>query len=469
MVSFNLNFGGVIKLNNFATVILAAGKGTRMKSDMCKVMHRVSSKPLIEWVYNKAKNAGSEKIVMVVGHKKEQVMEYMGEDKLYSFQTEMLGTGHAVMMARDHLEGYDGDVVVLCGDTPLISSEMIEDTIKLHRNNGNSATVVTALLSDPASYGRIVRNQAGDVEKIVEYKDANDEERAISEINSGMYCFNSKDLFLALDNISNDNAQGEYYLTDTIAILKSMGKKVGASIMKNSDEILGVNDRINLCEAQRIKNNEIVTKHMINGVTIVDPQSTYIDDEVEISPDTIIMPNTHLKGNTKIGSLCEIGPNSIITNMEIADNVKVLSSVATDSKIGSGTTVGPFAYIRPNSNIGEKVKIGDFVEIKNSTIDEGTKVSHLTYIGDSDVGKGINFGCGTITVNYDGANKFRTVIEDNAFIGCNTNLVSPVKVGKNAFIAAGSTITEDVDPDSLAIARSRQTVKKDWKRPVKNK
>lgn len=219
-----------------------------------------------------------------------------------------------------------------------------------------------------------------------------------------------------------------------------------------------------------LKNNsEIVMKHLKNGVVILDPSSVYIDQEVEIGADTVIMPNTHLRGNTKIGSNCEIGPNSIITNMEISDNVKILSSVCTDSSVKSGTTVGPFAYIRPNSHIGEKVKIGDFVEIKNSTIDEGTKVSHLTYIGDSDVGKNINFGCGTITVNYDGANKFRTVIEDNAFIGCNTNLVSPVKVGKNAFIAAGSTITDDVEEDSLAIARCRQTIKKDWKRPIKNK
>ena len=230
-----------------------------------------------------------------------------------------------------------------------------------------------------------------------------------------------------------------------------------------------MNDKTEFVNAYLKKNSEIVSKHLKNGVVILDPSSTYIDEDVEIGAETVILPNTHLKGNTKIGSNCEIGPNSIITNMEICDNVKVLSSVATDSKIGSGTTVGPFAYIRPNSNIGEKVKIGDFVEIKNSTIDEGTKVSHLTYIGDSDVGKNINFGCGTITVNYDGANKFRTVIEDGAFIGCNTNLVSPVKVGKNAFVAAGSTITEDVEPDSLAIARSRQTIKKDWKRPVKNK
>lgn len=230
-----------------------------------------------------------------------------------------------------------------------------------------------------------------------------------------------------------------------------------------------MNDKTEFVNAYLKKNSEIVTKHLNNGVVILDPSNTYIDEEVEIGADTVIMPNTHLKGNTKIGSNCEIGPNSIITNMEISDKVKILSSVCTDSFIKSGTTVGPFAYIRPNSHIGENVKIGDFVEIKNSTIDEGTKVSHLTYIGDSDVGKNINFGCGTITVNYDGANKFRTVIEDNAFIGCNTNLVSPVKVGKNAFIAAGSTITDDVEPDSLAIARCRQTVKKDWVRPTKNK
>ena len=268
-------------------------------------------------------------------------------------------------------------------------------------------------------------------------------------------------------NITPNNAQGEYYLTDTISVLKGEGKKVFAFSAENSSEILGVNNRVDLANAQKIKHGEIIEKHLINGVTIIDPSTTYIDDETVIESDTVIYPNTNIKGNSHIGHFCEIGPNSVITNTKIGDNVTFLNSVANEASVGDECSVGPFAYLRPKANVGKHVKIGDFVEVKNSNIDEGTKVSHLTYIGDSDVGKNINFGCGTITVNYDGKNKFRTVIEDNAFIGCNTNLVAPVKVKKNAFVAAGSTITDDVDENALAIARSRQTIKKNWHKKEK--
>lgn len=451
-------------MNKFSAVILAAGQGKRMNSEICKVMHKISGKPLACWVYTKLKDAGCENFVMVIGHKKEQVKDYFKDSVNYAVQDKMLGTGHAVMMCKDYFKGDNTTVMVLCGDTPLISKELIEGVIENHKKSGASATVVSAKVKNPTGYGRIIKDNDGNLLKIVEHKDATEEEKAVNEINSGMYCFESKDLFEALSKIKNDNAQGEYYLTDTISILKSEGKTVKAFACENEEEILGVNNRIDLAAAQKIKNKEIVTKNLINGVTIIDPDNTYIDDEVEIDFDTVIYPGCVLKGNTKIGKRCEIGPNATIENTIIGNDVKFTNSVANDSNVDDGSTVGPFAYLRPNSNIGKNVKIGDFVEVKNSNIDDGTKVSHLTYIGDSDVGKNINFGCGTITVNYDGKNKFRTVIEDNAFIGCNTNLISPVKIKKNAYIAAGSTITDDVDEDSLAIARSRQVIKKDWRK-----
>lgn len=451
-------------MNKFSSIILAAGQGTRMKSEKCKVMHKISSKPLIKWVYEKAKKAGSGKTVMVVGHKKEQVMEYMGPDELYAVQEQRLGTGHAVMMTKEFFKDDDGIVVVFNGDTPLISDKLISDLVEYHKRSGNVATVVSAVVDNPFGYGRVIKLSDGSLVKIVEQKDASEEEKKVCEINSGMYCFNTKDLFDALSKIKNDNAQGEYYLTDTISVLKGENKKVGAFVAPDYKEILGVNNRVDLAAAQKIKNDEIITKNMIAGVTIIDPQNTYIDDEVIIGSDTIIYPGSIIRGKTVIGSDCEIGPSSTLDDTVIGNGTTFKNSVAINAKIGDNTTVGPFAYIRPNSDIKNNVKIGDFVEVKNSVIGNGTKVSHLTYVGDSDVGEKINFGCGTITVNYDGKNKFRTVIEDNAFIGCNTNLVAPVKVGKGAFIAAGSTITDDVDDNALAIARSRQTVKKDWKK-----
>ncbi len=451
-------------MNKFSSIILAAGQGTRMKSEKCKVMHKISSKPLIKWVYEKAKKAGSGKTVMVVGHKKEQVMEYMGPDELYAVQEQRLGTGHAVMMTKEFFKDDDGIVVVFNGDTPLISDKLISDLVEYHKKSGNAATVVSAVVDNPFGYGRVIKLSDGSLVKIVEQKDASEEEKKVCEINSGMYCFNTKDLFDALSKIKNDNAQGEYYLTDTISVLKGENKKVGAFVAPDYKEILGVNNRVDLAAAQKIKNDEIITKNMIAGVTIIDPQNTYIDDEVIIGSDTIIYPGSIIRGKTVIGSDCEIGPSSTLDDTVIGNGTTFKNSVAINAKIGDNTTVGPFAYIRPNSDIKNNVKIGDFVEVKNSVIGNGTKVSHLTYVGDSDVGEKINFGCGTITVNYDGKNKFRTVIEDNAFIGCNTNLVAPVKVGKGAFIAAGSTITDDVDDNALAIARSRQTVKKDWRK-----
>jgi len=445
-----------------AALILAAGEGKRMKSNTSKVLHKVAGKPVVEWVYESVKKAGIEDSILVVGHKADQVKEYMKDRVKYAFQEKQLGTGHAVMQAEEFLAGKDGYVLVLYGDTPLITSQTISDTLKFHKENNNSATVITAELSDPTGYGRIVRDDKGNVLRIVEHKDANDEERSIKEVNSGMYCFTIKYLLEALKGLSNNNSQGEYYLTDTLEILINRGLKVGTIKVADSSEILGINDRVQLAEASEIMRRRILTKLMKSGVTIIDPASTYIDDGVEIGMDTIIYPGTILEKGTVIGENCIIGPNSRIVGATIGNNVEVNNSVVLESTVGDDTHVGPFAYMRPGSTVGRHVKIGDFVEIKNSNIGDETKISHLTYVGDADVGKNVNLGCGVVFVNYDGKKKNRTVVGDNAFIGCNVNLVSPVKVGEDAYIAAGSTITEEVPENSLAIARCRQTIKENW-------
>ena len=449
-------------MQDFISVILAAGMGKRMKSEMPKVLHKVCGKALCEWVIDASKNAGASKVVAIIGHKAEVVKPQIEDKAEIAYQTEQLGTGHAVMQAADFIKNCTGHVVILNGDTPLVTGETIKAAIEYHEELGNAATVITAILDDSTGYGRIVRNSAGDVVKIVEQKDANADEIDIKEVNSGMYVFNAKDLIYALDKITPNNAQGEYYLTDTLEILIKMGQKVGAYSIDDNDEIRGINDKIQLSEANEIMQMRINKKHMANGVTMIHPETVSIEDTVEIGQDTVIEQNVILKGDTKIGSNTVIGANSQIVNSVIHDNVNVMCSVITDSEVDSETNVGPFAYIRPNSKVGKHVKVGDFVELKNAAIGDGTKISHLTYVGDAIVGKNVNFGCGTVTVNYDGKNKYTTVIGDNAFIGCNTNLVSPVNVNKNAYIAAGSTITDEVPENSLAIARSRQVIKNEW-------
>jgi len=449
-------------MEDVLAVILAAGEGKRMKSQKSKVLHKVAGKPIVEWVYNAIKEAGIDECIMVVGHKAEQVREYMQDKVKYVFQEEQLGTGHAVMQAEKYLAGREGYVFVLCGDAPLITSKTISETLKFHRDNNCSATVITAEKDDPSGYGRIVRDEDGNVLRIVEHKDADDRVRNIKEINSSMYCFTISSLLTALKKINNNNSQGEYYLTDTLEILINEGLKVGAVKVENSWEVLGINDRIQLAEVTEIMRRRILEEHMRSGVTVIDPASTYIDGGIHIGMDTIIYPGTILEGDTVIGENCVIGPNSRIVGSKIGNNVEITNSVVLESSIDDGTHVGPFAYIRPGSSVGKCVKIGDFVEIKNSNIGDDTKISHLTYVGDADVGENVNLGCGVVFVNYDGKKKHRTVVEDNAFVGCNTNLVSPVIVRENAYIAAGSTITEEVPKNSLAIARSRQVIKEDW-------
>ena len=448
-------------MENCYGIILAAGEGKRMKSKLPKPLHKVCGKPMIDHIVDALKNAGVNDSIVVVGHKAEIVKAHLGENIKSVYQEDQLGTGHAVMCCQEFLKNKSGRVIVLAGDAPLITSETISRVFEHHIENGYSATVLTADALDPTGLGRIIRNSEGSIEKIVEHKDASEEERMIKEVNSANYCFNIEDLQYALKKIDNNNAQKEYYLTDTIEILKKSGKKVGA-YKTDFVEFMAVNSRVQLQEASNAMRRRVLIKLMEDGVTIIDPASTYVDMDVVIGVDTILYPGTIIEGNTIIGEECIIGPNSRIVKSIIGNGVEVQNSVVLESKVNDNSKVGPFAYIRPDSEIGRNVKIGDFVEIKKSKIGDKTKVSHLTYIGDSEVGKGCNFGCGTVVVNYDGTNKYKTKIGDNAFVGCNCNLVAPVEVGNNAYLAAGSTITDNVPDGSLAIARERQVNKEGW-------
>lgn len=443
-------------------LVLAAGKGKRMKSDLPKVIHKVCGKEMVNHVIDALKKSGLKDIDVIVGKGASQVEEATKNREVnYSMQIEQLGTGHAVMCAEDFLKDKDGTVIILNGDSPLMTEDTIKKCIEFHENGNYSATLITSILDKPDGYGRIIRDENSSVKKIVEDKDCSSEELKVREVNSGMYCFNIEDLVEGLKGINNENAQGEYYLTDIVEIFKNSNKKVGA-VPISFEETLGVNSRIQLSNVEKIMRRRINERHMENGVTIIDPDSTYIGNDVEIERDVIIYPGNVLEGSTVIKSGCMLYPNSRISSSVINENVTIQSSVILDSAVGSNTTVGPFAYIRPESKIGSSVRIGDFVEIKKSTIGNNTKVSHLTYIGDAQVGESCNFGCGTVVVNYDGKKKNKTIIGNHSFIGCNTNLVSPVKVEDNTYIAAGSTITDTVSEGDLAIARARQVNKAGW-------
>ena len=410
-------------------IVLAAGKGTRMKSEKSKLVHKILGKEIVLRAVENAKAAGVGDIIAVVGYRKEQVQEVLKDTVKYAVQGEMLGTGHAVMQAQEYLKGKKGKVVVLNGDVPILRPETIQKLIEKSTANKEYATLLTAIYDNPFGYGRIIRDDGGNVAAIVEEKDATEQQKEIKEINAGIYCFDIEELLKALGEINNDNASGEYYLTDVIKIMNDKGLKTGAMIVEDNTEILGVNDRVQLEILTRILRLRINAEHMKKGVTIEDINTTYIYDDVEIGQDTVIHPNTTIKSDVKIGANCEIGPN---------------------------------AYIREKSRLANNVKIGNFVEIKNTQVGEGSKVPHFIYLGDCEVGEKCNIGCGTITCNYDGFNKSKTIIGDNAFIGSNTNLVAPVTVGNNVFVAAGSTITDDVPDYALAIARQKQINKENW-------
>ncbi|RDW15303.1 bifunctional UDP-N-acetylglucosamine diphosphorylase/glucosamine-1-phosphate N-acetyltransferase GlmU [Oceanobacillus arenosus] len=450
-------------------VILAAGQGTRMKSKLYKVLHPVMGRPMVKHVMDQLNSIQLDKTVTIVGFGAEKVIETLGDVCEFTVQKEQLGTGHAVLQAADILKDLDGTTIVVCGDTPLITDETYKALFDQHEKDGASATVLTASTSKPAGYGRVIRNNDNEVERIVEHKDANAAELLVEEINTGTYCFDNQALFAALQEVSNDNVQGEYYLPDVIEILRGQGKKVSAFLTPNFDETLGVNDRVALAQAEKIMKNRINEQHMRNGVAIIDPDNTYIHPDVVIESDVTIYPGTIIKGATTIKTNAEIGPNSEISNCYIGEGTVVKQSVANDSRIGKRVKVGPFAHIRPDSTIGDNAKLGNFTEIKKTSLGNGSKISHLSYIGDANVGDNVNIGCGTITVNYDGKNKFLTTIEDDAFIGCNSNLIAPVTIGKGSYVAAGSTITNNVPDDALSIARARQTNKEGYATKLKNR
>lgn len=442
-------------MSNYA-IILAAGKGTRMKSDLPKVLHKVSGITMLEHVFRAVSAISPEKTVTVIGHKSELVKEVLTGQSQFALQTEQLGTGHAVMTAENELAGLEGQTLVIAGDTPLITGESLQNLIDFHVNHKNVATILTATAQDPFGYGRIIRNQNGEVTKIVEQKDATDFEQQVKEINTGTYVFDNKRLFEALKNINTNNAQGEYYLTDVISIFREAGEKVGAFVLRDFDESLGVNDRVALATAEDVMRRRINKAHMVNGVSFQNPNATYIEVDVEIEPDVHIEANVTLKGKTRIGAESVLTNGTYIVDSEIGKNTVITNSMIEESKVSDGVTIGPYAHIRPASILEESVHIGNFVEVKGSKIGKASKAGHLTYIGNAEVGSDVNFGAGTITVNYDGQNKYKTHIGDNAFVGSNSTLIAPLKIGENALTAAGSTITMDVPTDSVAIGRSRQ-------------
>lgn len=450
-------------MDSISVIILAAGFGTRMKSKKPKVVHEICGKPLVLNVVDAVKNICN-KPAVVVGHGSEHVYKALkNRDVDYATQEEVLGTGHAVMSAKAYIPN-EGQVLVLYGDTPLITEDTLNSFLEFHKNESQKVSVMTMLFEDPAGYGRIIRDDNDNFLRIVEHKDASVDERGIKEVNSGICVFDAVYLKEALSLLKNDNTQNEYYLTDAIEIIRNKCGKAGAFIVHDNDELMGINNRVQLNLAETYLKNRIMEAHMLNGVTIIDKYATVIGPDVTIGMDTTILPGTILMGQTVIGDDCLIGPSARITNATIADGVEVKDSTILESKVANNTKIGPYAYLRPNSNVGANCKVGDFVEIKNSNIGNGTKISHLAYVGDGDVGENCNISCGVIFTNYDGKNKFRTVVKDDAFVGCNVNLVAPVTVEKGAYIAAGSTITSDVPENTLAIARARQTNKPGWQK-----
>lgn len=454
---------------NIYAIVLAAGKGTRMKSDLPKVAHEVLYKPMIKHVCDELKKIDVTQTIVVVGHKAEVVKNIMQDEVTYVMQEEQLGTGHAVKMAYDLLKDKEGITLVLNGDAPLIRKKTLEALIKTHVDNENKATLMSAHCDTKFPFGRIVRNEQGNVLGIVEAKDATPEQLQITEMNTGEYCFDNQLLFDALTKVNNNNAQNEYYLTDVIEILGKANYKVGSYVIDDFDEVGGINDRVQLANAQKKMQERINTELLLKGVTLVDPSNTYIARDIEIGSDTIIEPGCIIKGNTVIGRNCHIGPHCELDNVVIKDNVEIKFSVISDSVIESGTDIGPYARLRKDCHILENIHIGNFVEMKNTTFGKGSKCAHLSYIGDATVGEGVNIGCGTITSNYDGKNKFRTIIKDHVFVGCNSNLVAPVTLEESAYVGAGSTITDTVPKDAFAIARAKQVTKLEYAKVLKEK
>lgn len=439
-------------------MIMAAGEGKRMKSSLAKVLHQVHGRPMIDWVLDAARTADPHPVV-IVGHGREQLTGRLAGVDI-AVQQEQKGTGHAVMMARDFIPS-QGYVVVMAGDMPLLKGETIARLVEAARQEGAKACVLTAVLPDATGYGRVIRDEAGRVCCIVEHRDASEQQRQVREINTSVYCFDAQSLAWGLERLDNHNDQKEYYLTDVIGLLVKQGEKVTAMVA-DAEESAGVNDRVQLAQAGCVMGLRIAREHMLRGVELVDPERTYIEKDVEIGRDTLIYPDNYLQAGTVIGEGCVLYPGNRISQTRMGDGCRAEASVMEQAQVGAGCQIGPFAYLRPGTQVGPGCRIGDFVEIKNANIGHDTKVSHLSYVGDADVGSHVNVGCGTVFVNYDGQRKQRSQVGDGAFIGCNSNLVAPVTVGEGAYTAAGSTITEDVPDGALAIARSRQENKPGW-------
>lgn len=442
-------------------VILAAGQGTRMKSKLPKVLHPVGGKPMVQWVIDQLGTAGISEKIAVLGHGSEQVAAALDGQCQFVKQQQQLGTGHAVMQAAEALPADGQLVLVICGDTPLLTANSLEQLIKQHQDQGNAVTLMTAKTQDPFGYGRIIR-QAEGITAIVEQKDASVEQQNIQEINTGTYCFDQRFLLESLPQLTTNNAQQEYYLTDLISIAVAKGLMVNGYLLDDFSESLGINNRVQLAQAEKILRERKARELMLEGVTLLDPEHTYIEASVLVGPDTVIFPGVILQGNTIIGTNNLIGTGTRIKDSTIGDENEIQNTVITESIVGNRCKVGPYAYLRPGAVLADQVKIGDFVEVKKSQIGEGSKIPHLSYIGDSTVGRGVNIGCGTITCNYDGVHKHQTNIEDHAFIGSNTNLVAPVTIEQGSFIGAGSTITKNVPSYSLALTRAELQIRENW-------
>lgn len=456
-------------------IILAGGKGTRMKTDSPKVMCEVIFEPMIKYVIDAVKEAGVEDICVITGYKHEVVENYVtsyDSNIKTALQEPQLGTGHAVMQAREFISAHkEDDILILNGDGPLMDAETINKAYAYHMDNNNAITLISAVVEDTNGIGHIKRDENGTLLRIVEHKDATEEEKQIKESNAGVYWFNGNELLYALDNITNENVQNEYYLTDSLEILIKKGENAGAYVCENSEAVLGANDRKQLNDLNTIMRRNINDALMVSGVDMQCTDGIMIGKDVKIGNSTRILPNTIIIGNTEIGDNCVIGPNTWIENSTIGNEVILDNCKIQDSTIEDGVDCGPFVKVRANSVLKKNVHIGNFVEVKNSIVGVGTKSAHLTYIGDSDVGDNVNFGCGTVTCNYDGKNKTRCKIGNGAFIGCNTNLIAPVEVGDLAYIAAGSTITDNIPSEALSVARAKQVNKEGWvakKKPYKN-
>src|SRR5512136_2501755 len=457
-------------MESIMTIVLAAGKGTRMKSDLVKVLHPLLGVPMLSYPVELSLNdIKAEKTILVVGHQADKIKEKFKDIKVdFALQKEQLGTGHAVLQAIPFLQSFNGTVLILCGDVPLVKMETLRSFIDTFWRNESKLSVLTAVVENPSGYGRIIRGPTGWLEKIVEEKDGSEEEKLIREINTGIFCIKAPFLIDGLKEIGQENAQGEYYLTDLVEIGRKRGMRCSAHMVADPTEVMGINTRADLAVANEVLRQEKVMDLMLSGVTIIDPKTAYVDKTIEIGKDTIVHPNCVLQGKTKIGERCVIESNARIVDSLIGNEVLVRSnSVITESKIDDGASIGPFAHLRPLTEIKTKAKIGNFVEVKKSVIGKGTKANHLAYIGDSTLGEKVNVGAGTITCNYDGHKKNQTIIGDRVFVGSNVELVAPVKIGNDASIGAGATVTKDIPDGALAISRVPQKNIKGWNKKAK--